>query len=632
VNWLVEFLSPIARALAEHLVNGLILSAAIYSAFLVVRPLFFDHRRGSAATSHRVLSLVFVALAFTPIVTCLQPARGEMDAPGPRPSTVAVAVPSPPEPSILDGQIQETLLEQSEPGIPLSFGWTQAVNWPMLVAAVWAGSTCVLLVRLFLALNSLWILHRRVRILSLPANLTSRRRIQLAESALVHAPVAVGLWAPKVLLPSAPAAELSADDWNRVLRHEIAHLERYDDWSNLLQRVFIAFNPFNPFLWLIGNELRLVREIVCDDWVIAESSHAKSYAQLLTRLAVTSPGSLALASGVSRSGRELYRRVARILDTKCDRKLKPSWVKTTLAGIGLLATAFAGICWLPAVTWTSDVQAQDAKPSPEAGPSSPEATDAPPDHGQVDKEEAVDPEIIALLKNSTLNDSDPRVREQAVASLVTIENDQATEALLQLLDDSKEDRTKVFILRTLSRQRSADPRIREKLSEFAARNQSLPVRLAALDQLGKNADGGAVDQLIAIYRSATEQPIKGSCLCGLARIGSKPARDFLIATAKDDPDPDLRRVALRVLVGPPERGHRILIRRDGVMTDGIELDMLGKRFDGLNPPPEGPGEPETLMPDRPGLGPKSALPIPPFSLPMPPFPPSPNDPELQPNG
>jgi hypothetical protein len=67
---------------------------------------------------------------------------------------------------------------------------------------------------------------------------------------------------------------------------------------------------------------------------------------------------------------------------------------------------------------------------------------------------AVDPEIIALLKNSALNDSDPRVREEAVASLVTIENDQATEALLQLLDDGKEDRTKVFILRTLSRRRS----------------------------------------------------------------------------------------------------------------------------------------------------------------------------------
>jgi len=302
VNWLFEFIAPISCTLAEHLVNGLILSAAIYPAFLIVRPLFLNHRRGCAATSHRVLSLVFVALAITPILSRLHPAPGQMNAPGTRPSTAFAEVASPPKPSNLGGQIQETLLEEPGPGTPLAFSWIQAVNWPVLVAAVWAGFACVLLVRLLLALNSLWILHRQVRILSLPENLISRRRIQLAESALVHAPVAVGLWAPKVLLPSALAAQLSPDDWHRVLRHEIAHLERYDDWSNLFQRVFIAFNPFNPFLWLVGNELRLVREIVCDDWVVAESRHAKSYAQLLTRLAVTSCGSGALDAGSSRAG------------------------------------------------------------------------------------------------------------------------------------------------------------------------------------------------------------------------------------------------------------------------------------------------------------------------------------------
>ena len=118
MNWLFEFIAPISRGLAEHLVNGLILSAAIYSAFLVARPLFLNHRRGSAATSHRVLSFVFVALTVTPILTCLQPIRGEMNTPGPRPSMVAAEAPSPPEPSILDGQIQEALLGGRDPAIP----------------------------------------------------------------------------------------------------------------------------------------------------------------------------------------------------------------------------------------------------------------------------------------------------------------------------------------------------------------------------------------------------------------------------------------------------------------------------------------------------------------------------------
>src|SRR5262249_34466944 len=158
------------------------------------------------------------------------PTRVSVNGPDQRPSTVSVAVPNPPEPSVFDGQIQETLL-LGEPGSskPLFFGWVQTIDWPVIVAAVWAGLACGLLVPLLLALNSPWILHRPVRIPMLPESFTSRRRIRLAESALVQAPVAM---APKVLLPSALVAQYSVDDWHRVLRHEMAHLERYDDWSN----------------------------------------------------------------------------------------------------------------------------------------------------------------------------------------------------------------------------------------------------------------------------------------------------------------------------------------------------------------------------------------------------------------
>jgi hypothetical protein len=174
VNWLFEVIAPISRLLAEHLVNGLILSATIYLAFRILRPLFLNRQRGSAATSHRVLSLVFVALAITPILTRLQPVRLSMNGLGQQPSTVSVAVPGPPEPSIFDGQIQETLLGEPGPSQPVFFGWVQTIDWPVIVAAVWAGLACVLLVRLLLALNSLWTLHRRVRILVLPESFTSR--------------------------------------------------------------------------------------------------------------------------------------------------------------------------------------------------------------------------------------------------------------------------------------------------------------------------------------------------------------------------------------------------------------------------------------------------------------------------
>jgi HEAT repeat protein len=159
-------------------------------------------------------------------------------------------------------------------------------------------------------------------------------------------------------------------------------------------------------------------------------------------------------------------------------------------------------------------------------------------------------------------------------SLSSINIDQATEALLQILDESKEDRTKIFILRCFSRRHSADPKVRDKLREFTAPSKSLGVRLAALDQLGAVADEGAAEQFIAIYRSAVEQSVKERCLRGLASSESKPARDFLMATAKNDSDPEMRRTALRVMTERVSGNRRPVVDADGPATDQGDLDAM----------------------------------------------------------
>jgi len=177
-------------------------------------------------------------------------------------------------------------------------------------------------------------------------------------------------------------------------------------------------------------------------------------------------------------------------------------------------------------------------------------------------------------------DNDPYVREEAVVSLSSINIDQATEALLQILDESKEDRTKIFILRCFSRRHFTDPKVRDKLREFTAPSKSLGVRLAALDQLGAVADDGAAEQFIAIYRSAVEQSVKERCLHGLATIESKPARDFLMATAKNDSDPEMRRTALRVLTERVSGNRRPVVEADGPATDQGDPDATsGPAFD-----------------------------------------------------
>jgi beta-lactamase regulating signal transducer with metallopeptidase domain len=571
----VSWFEPMATGLTQHLLAGLLLSVGTTVPFLVVSPLLMDARRGRAATSQRILSLLFLVLAIAPISSSLHLFRSRSENLKSHPPGVGETS-HPPAQFIAHTLSKELMPELSEHQGLLVWRRIASVNWPILLAVVWAILVSLLLTRLLLAVKTLWTLHRQVRIVPLPRNTVCRRRIALAESALIHTPMAIGLWAPKVLVPPSLVTELSQDDWNQILLHEIAHLERYDDWSNFIQRLFLAFNPFNPFLWLVGRDLQVFRELVCDDWVVAETAHPKIYAQLLARLAVRDHPSPALASGVSHCGRELYQRVSRILASDCDRELRPSPMTTLFVSLGLLAISVTGISLLPVITFPSSIRAEDPPSMPE-NQSSERSPANPPQAVQAG---TPDPEIIALLKNSAQSDNDPYVREEAVVSLSSINIDQATLALLQILDESKEDRTTIFILRCFSRRHSTDPRVRAKLRELTAPSKSLLVRLAALDQLVAVADEGAADQFIAIYRSTVEQSVKERCLRGLASAGSKSARDFLMTTATSDSDPEMRRTALRVLTERLSGGRRPLVLADGPATGEGNPDAApGPAFD-----------------------------------------------------
>ena len=63
--------------------------------------------------------------------------------------------------------------------------------------------------------------------------------------------------------------ELSTLELNAILLHELAHLRRRDDWTNLIQKIVGALLFFHPAVWWIEKKLALEREMACDDLVLA---------------------------------------------------------------------------------------------------------------------------------------------------------------------------------------------------------------------------------------------------------------------------------------------------------------------------------------------------------------------------
>jgi beta-lactamase regulating signal transducer with metallopeptidase domain len=111
------------------------------------------------------------------------------------------------------------------------------------------------------------------------------REIYLRLSYETETPIAVGFRRPVILIPTEMATADGLTAIEPLVMHEYAHLARYDDWTNLIQRAIERVFWFNPLVWILGRRLALEREVAADEAVVARTHDAKKYAAALWRMA-----------------------------------------------------------------------------------------------------------------------------------------------------------------------------------------------------------------------------------------------------------------------------------------------------------------------------------------------------------
>lgn len=186
----------------------------------------------------------------------------------------------------------------------------------------------------------------------------------------VQVPTAIGFSKPAVVVPAWLLQEVGTAELKQVLFHELTHLRRRDDWTNLVQKLVKAVLFFHPSVWWIEAKLSLEREMACDDAVLARTSNAHDYAECLTKMAEKSflRRQVIMAQAAVNRMRQLSLRVTQILDTN-----RPGSTRLWWPAVPLVMLA-ASVCVVPGRQASSLIAFEDdAQPvvSASAGSSAP---------------------------------------------------------------------------------------------------------------------------------------------------------------------------------------------------------------------------------------------------------------------
>lgn len=140
----------------------------------------------------------------------------------------------------------------------------------------------------------------------------------------------------QLLVPESLWTELGSRQRSLILRHELAHLQRWDVWKSLAIHLMALVQWFNPLVWLMVRRFEREAEWACDESVRrAAPDCGTEYARTLLRLGSV-PGP-ALWITQAAGGHGLADRIRRlvVLNPRKDSKMK----KTTIVTVLLALTA-----------------------------------------------------------------------------------------------------------------------------------------------------------------------------------------------------------------------------------------------------------------------------------------------------
>jgi beta-lactamase regulating signal transducer with metallopeptidase domain len=211
-------------------------------------------------------------------------------------------------------------------------------RFPAIVGLIYVSGVIALVMRLLVG----WSAARKIYRSSAPI-----RSLAAYESAHVAAPVTIGLWSPRIILPL-EWKEWSSGTLESVIVHEQAHIRRLDSSTALLAQLNTCVFWFHPVAWWLRRELVVTAELACDAASVRTTGRPREYAEALLVMAdaVRRRGARVL-QGVAVDGSALEERIDRILQG--DVEASTSATRKTAIAIGCVAAVLIAVACRPRI-------------------------------------------------------------------------------------------------------------------------------------------------------------------------------------------------------------------------------------------------------------------------------------------
>ncbi len=224
--------------------------------------------------------------------------------------------------SIIPATINIADVSKSYPGSFLDSFLAYAVTSLPYLSVAYIFLLFFLMAKLFSAYRYVYIISNK-RLLASPLQLQDfakkvsgqmkiTRKISVWISHHIDVPATIGFIKPVILIPFASLNNLSGDQLEAIILHELSHIKRNDYLINILIAVIETILFFNPFIVLLSKAIKKERENCCDDFVLNYQYDPHSYATALLRLEQSRVSNLKLAIGAVSGKQQLLSRIKRI--------------------------------------------------------------------------------------------------------------------------------------------------------------------------------------------------------------------------------------------------------------------------------------------------------------------------------